>query len=76
MSFYGSMDDARANAKRADHQIDGLEPSATSPVQSGGEGAGGAPLEKGATEFQNARTRPSLSEQSKNLGTSMRRRSN
>ena len=70
------MEDAKNNAKKADHQIDGLEPGATSPVQVGGSEAGGAPLEKGETTFTNARTRANLSEQSKNLGTSMRRRSN
>jgi hypothetical protein len=57
MSFLGSLDDAKANAKKADMQIDGLETSNTSPVRDGSTEVGGAPL-SGKKEFSTERTRP------------------
>lgn len=56
MSYPGSREQAKADAKAADMQIDGLETSNTSPVRSGGSDAGGAPMQ-GPKEFTTARTR-------------------
>jgi hypothetical protein len=59
MSFYGNMDDAKANAKRASMQIDGLEPGSTSPVQSGQSPDGAFDLNlEGEKTFTDKRTRP------------------
>lgn len=57
MSFLGSLEDAKKNAKMADMQIDGLETSNTSPVMNGSSEAGGAPM-SGKKEFSTERTRP------------------
>lgn len=57
MSFYGNLEEARSNAKKASMQIDGLEPSSTSPVQNGSDGSFHLPLE-GEKNFTDSRTRP------------------
>jgi hypothetical protein len=56
MSYLGTRENAKADAKAADMQIDGLEPSNTSPVR---DGDGGAPVLKmeGEKTFTTARTR-------------------
>lgn len=56
MSFYGNLEDAKSNAKKASIQIDGLEPGATSPVRDGKSTDGAAPIE-GPKEFTTNRTR-------------------
>jgi hypothetical protein len=56
MSFCGSKEDAKKYAKEADVQIDGLELSNTSPVRSGSNEAGGAPM-IGPKAFTTERTR-------------------
>jgi hypothetical protein len=59
MSFYGNMDDAKANAKRASMQIDGLEAGSTSPVQNGQSPDGAFDLNlEGEKTFTDKRTRP------------------
>lgn len=58
MSFFGNMDDAKSNAKRASMQIDGTEPGETSPVHEGQSPDGAFHLPLGGTkEFTNSRTR-------------------
>jgi hypothetical protein len=59
MSYPGTRESAKADAKAADMQIDGLEPSATSPVRDGGSllDAGGAPMPNGPHEFTTERKR-------------------
>lgn len=56
MSYLGSREQAKSDAKAADVQIDGLETSNTSPVRDGSTEAGGAPMD-GPKEFSTARTR-------------------
>ena len=56
MSYYGSHDQAKSDAKKASMQIDGLEPSATSPVRDGKSEDGAAPM-TGPKEFTTERTR-------------------
>lgn len=60
MSFYGNLEDAKKCALHGSKQIDGLEPSETSPVQNGKniteDGAFKLPME-GTREFTHARTR-------------------
>lgn len=61
MSYYGTHEQAAADAKKASKQIDGLEPSETSPVQMGKniaeDGAFHLKIEGGDKEFTNKRTR-------------------
>ena len=57
MSYLGSREQAKSDAKAADMQIDGLETSNTSPVLNGSSEAGGAPM-SGKKEFSTERTRP------------------
>ena len=57
MSYLGTREQAKSDAKAADMQIDGLETSNTSPVNSGSSEAGGAPM-SGKKEFSTERTRP------------------
>jgi len=59
MSYFGDLAKAKADAKAADMQIDGLEPGSTSPVRDGSSDAGGAPL-SGKKEFSTERTRPGM----------------
>jgi hypothetical protein len=54
MSYFGTREQAKADAKAADMQLDDL--STTSPVRDGGTEAGGAPM-SGKSEFSNERTR-------------------
>jgi hypothetical protein len=59
MSYPGTRETAKADARAADMQIDGLETSETSPVRDGGSSAtvaGAAPL-NGEKEFTTKRTR-------------------
>jgi hypothetical protein len=60
MSYPGTHESAIADAKKADKQIDGLEPGSTSPVQDGKkiteDGAFQLKIE-GKTEFTKERTR-------------------
>lgn len=56
MSYYGTRDQAKSDAKAASIQIDGLEPSATSPVRDGKSSDGAAPIE-GPKEFTTERNR-------------------
>lgn len=57
MSFYGNLEDNKKCAHHASKQIDGLEPSDTSPVHEGGSD-GSAHLEMhGEKEFTTTRTR-------------------
>ena len=55
MSYFGTREQAKADAKAGDMQIDDL--SSTSPVRDGGTEAGGAPM-SGESTFTSARTRP------------------
>lgn len=58
MSYFGRKADAKADCLEADIQIDGTDPSNTSPVRDGGGMKFGlAPL-SGTTEFTKERTRP------------------
>jgi hypothetical protein len=57
MSYLGTREQAKSDAKAADMQIDGLETSNTSPVLNGSSDPGGAPM-SGTKEFTTARTRP------------------
>jgi len=57
MSYFGDLEKAKSDAKKADMQIDGLDPASTSPVRDGSTEAGGAPL-SGKKEFSTERTRP------------------
>jgi hypothetical protein len=56
MSYPGTREQAKADARAADEQIDGLETSNTSPVRDGSSEPGGAPME-GRKEFTTERTR-------------------
>lgn len=56
MSYFGTREQAKADCKAADMQIDGNDTSNTSMVQSGGSSMGAAPL-SGTKEFTTARTR-------------------
>ena len=56
MSYPMSREQAKADCKAADVQIDGNSPSNTSPVRSGSSDFGGAPM-KGEKMFTNSRTR-------------------
>lgn len=56
MSYFGSKEQAKKDCMAADIQIDGTEPSSTSPVLKGSDDGGGAPME-GSKEFTNQRTR-------------------
>lgn len=57
MSYFGTREQAKADCKAADIQIDGNDSGSTSPVQHGGSSAGSAPME-GEQSFTKARTRP------------------
>lgn len=56
MSYYGSHEQAAADAKKASKQIDGLETSNTSPVQAGSDGSPELGM-GGPKEFSQSRTR-------------------
>ena len=56
MSYLGTREQAKSDAKAADMQIDGLETSNTSPVRDGSSEPGGAPM-GGRKEFTTERTR-------------------
>lgn len=58
MSYPGTRESAKADAKAADTQLDGLEPGSTSPIQHGQSPDGAFHMKiKGETEFTNKRTR-------------------
>jgi hypothetical protein len=57
MSYFGTREQAKADCKAADLQIDGNDASSTSPVRDGSDSAGSAPME-GEKNFTKARTRP------------------
>jgi hypothetical protein len=57
MSYYGTHEQAAADAKKASKQIDGLEPSATSPVRDGGADGSAQLSMGGPKEFSQSRTR-------------------
>jgi len=57
MSYYGRKDAAREDCLAADIQIDGNDPSNTSPVLKGSSTAGMAPM-SGENKFSHSRTRP------------------
>jgi hypothetical protein len=59
MSYPMSREQARADCKAADLQIDGNDASNTSPVFAGGSAEGAAPME-GEKMFTKSRTRPSF----------------
>jgi hypothetical protein len=63
MSYLGSREQAKADCKAADIQIDGTDPGSTSPVQNGGSSAGMAPM-SGSDTFSHSRTRPFKNEKS------------
>jgi hypothetical protein len=54
MSYFGSREQAKADCKAADMQIDDL--ATTSPIRDGSMEAGGAPME-GKSEFTTERSR-------------------
>jgi len=54
MSYFGTREQAKSDAKEADMQIDSLD--TTSPVRDGSSEAGGAPM-GGPKEFSQSRTR-------------------
>jgi hypothetical protein len=56
MSYFGSREQAKADCKAADTQIDGNDPANTSPVMNGSDSAGAAPME-GEHMFTKSRTR-------------------
>lgn len=56
MSYPMSREQAKADCKAADVQIDGNSPSNTSPVMKGSSDFGGAPM-SGEKMFTNSRTR-------------------
>jgi hypothetical protein len=56
MSYFGSREQARKDCADADIQIDGNSPANTSPVRSGSDTAGMAPME-GEKMFSKTRTR-------------------
>ena len=57
MSYFGDLAQAKADAEHADVQIDGLNPSDTSPVRSGADSDPGAAPMNGKHEFTTERTR-------------------
>lgn len=57
MSFYGNIEDAKKAAHHGSMQIDGLEPSATSPVHKGGADGSAELSMGGPKEFSQSRTR-------------------
>jgi len=59
MSYLGSREQAKADCKAADLQIDGNDPGSTSPVRSGGSAEGAAPM-SGESTFTKSRTRPAF----------------
>ena len=54
MSYFGTREQAKSDAKAADMQIDSLD--TTSPILNGSSEAGGAPM-GGPKEFSQSRTR-------------------
>jgi hypothetical protein len=66
MSYFGTREQAKADAHAGDMQIDDLE--TTSPVRDGGGEAGAAPLAMGGTtEFTQTRTRTGIHDHTKGV---------
>jgi hypothetical protein len=57
LSYYGRRDDAKKDCAAADIQLDGNDPSNTSPVLKGSQTAGMAPM-SGPNTFTKERHRP------------------
>lgn len=61
MSYFGTREQAKADANAATHVIDGE--TSTSPIRDGGSDVGGAPIATGmggTTEFSQSRTRTGI----------------